>query len=341
MIGRTAAGHAAGRPRPAWLGLLLIVLVAGCAPQTAESGAEAGAPVWRADALRMSDGAELPLRVWAPSGTKPPRAVVVAVHGFNDYSHAFERPGTWLAERGVQVYAYDQRGFGDAPGRGRWPGQRVLARDLGAVLRLIRQRHPDTPVYVLGVSMGGAVILAAAAFDALPPVDGAILAAPAVWGRATMPFYQRWALWLAARTVPWMTFTGEGLERWPTDNRAVLRELSRDPKVLKETRVDAMHGLSNLMDTALHAGEDMPRPALVLYGAKDEIVPPAPTRRFWRSLDDAPAVTLALYADGWHMLLRDTQAEVVWRDLAAWIASPGAPLPSDADRAALERLSAQ
>ena len=33
-----------------------------------------------------------------------------------------------------------------------------------------------------------------------------------MWGRETMPFYQRLALWLAARTVPWMTLTGQGLE---------------------------------------------------------------------------------------------------------------------------------
>jgi len=334
----TARAEGLGVPTavPAWLAVLLVlVLLAGCAPRPAGAGpagpgpdVAAGTPAWRGDALRMADGAELPLRVWAPPGDTATEAVVVAVHGFNDYSHAFEMPGTWLAERGIQVYAYDQRGFGGAPHRGIWPGQGALARDLGAAVRLIRQRHPDTPVHVLGVSMGGAVVLAAASFDLLPPVDGAILVAPAVWGRATMPFYQRWTLWLAAHTVPWMTFTGEDLDRWPTDNHAM------------ETRVDAMHGLTNLMDTALRAGDDVPRPALLLYGAKDEIVPPAPMRRFWESLGKAPALTRALYADGWHMLLRDKQAKVVWRDIAAWIADPEAPLPSGAGEKALKRLSA-
>jgi hypothetical protein len=34
------------------------------------------------------------------------------------------------------------------------------------------------------------------------------------------------------------------------------------------------------------------------------------------------------------MLLRDLQAEVVWKDIAAWIDRPNLPLPSGADGSA-------
>ena len=44
----------------------------------------------------------------------------------------------------------------------------------------------------------------------------------------------------------------------------------------------------------------------------------------------APAVAFA--QKGYHMLLRDLQAETVWRDIAAWIADASAPLPSAADK---------
>ncbi len=49
----------------------------------------------------------------------------------------------------------------------------------------------------------------------------------------------------------------------------------------------------------------------------------------------------ALYEKGHHMLLRDLQAETVWKDIAAWIADPRAPLPSGADRRADEVLAAK
>jgi hypothetical protein len=37
-----------------------------------------------------------------------------------------------------------------------------------------------------------------------------------------------------------------------------------------------------------------------------------------------------LYENGWHMLTRDLQGEIVTRDIAAYIRDPGAPLPSGA-----------
>ena len=38
------------------------------------------------------------------------------------------------------------------------------------------------------------------------------------------------------------------------------------------------------------------------------------------------------------MLLRDLNAETVWRDILAWIANAQAPLPSGADRRATQAL---
>ncbi|MEQ8805188.1 MAG: hypothetical protein RIE16_05390 [Rhodospirillales bacterium] len=48
--------------------------------------------------------------------------------------------------------------------------------------------------------------------------------------------------------------------------------------------------------------------------------------------------TLALYDGGYHMLLRDLNAEVVWRDILAWIDNARALLPSGADGRAARAL---
>jgi hypothetical protein len=40
---------------------------------------------------------------------------------------------------------------------------------------------------------------------------------------------------------------------------------------------------------------------------------------------------VAIYENGYHMLLRDLQAETVWTDIAAWIADASQPLPSGSD----------
>ena len=131
--------------------------------------------------------------------------MILALHGFNDYSNAFTEPAEAWAKDGIATYAYDQRGFGEAPERGRWPGQRQLADDLATASRLLRAHHPGVPLYLLGESMGGAVVIAAvtgAAGTPRPDADGIILIAPAVWGRDTMNVFERAALWTGDRAVP-------------------------------------------------------------------------------------------------------------------------------------------
>jgi alpha-beta hydrolase superfamily lysophospholipase len=327
--------------------LVLFVLLAAtaCAPRLAPPGPGPAAPRldMTAGDFQTRDGTLLPLRAWLPKADATPKAVIVALHGFNDYSNAFEAPGTYLASHGIATFAYDQRGFGAAPHRGLWPGTDALTGDLVDAARTMRARYPGVPLYLLGDSMGGAVVVAAMTGSEAPPADGIILVAPAVWARSAMPLTHRVALWIGAHTVPWMDVSGRGLGIQASDNIEMLRALGRDPLVIKETRVDAVHGLVDLMDRALAAAPRLRVPALLLYGEKDEVIPAAPILRFWRDLPAAerPHQRRALYADGWHMLLRDLEARVVLDDIVQWIADPRAPLPSGAEAHALARLKAE
>lgn len=313
--------------------LLFVLLVAACAPRLQPPGpfAESPMPARLTETEFITpDGVRLPLRRWLPNPTAP-RAVVLALHGFNDYSNAFAGIGTFLATSGIAVYAYDQRGFGAAPHSGLWAGRQQMAQDAHNLVTQLRAAHPGLPVYALGESMGGAVLMAAHGIADLD-VDGFILAAPAVWGRVTMPGYQTAALWLTVHTLPWLKFSGRGLGLTPSDNIEMLHALSRDPLVIKDTRVDAMWGIVNLMDAALDAAPHFDAPALFLYGVKDEIVPPDATLRMFGDLPDAGPHTIAIYAEGYHMLLRDLQAATVWQDVLAWLDDRNAALPSGADR---------
>jgi len=312
----------------------MLLMVAACTPTVLPPGPEIAGPVLSTDGFIAADGASLPVRKWLPDSG--PKAVVIALHGFNDYSNFFTDPGTFLAGHGIAAYAFDQRGFGRAPNRGLWPGPAAYVNDLKAFVGEMRITHPGVPLFLLGESMGGAVAIAAMTGKDAPEVDGVILSAPAVWGRETMPFYQTWALWIGAHTVPWAELTGRGLKLKASDNIEMLRALGRDPLVIKKTRIDAIYGLADLMDEALASSARLHAPTLILYGEKDEIIPKKPTYRMLESLPagNADKFTVALYEEGYHMLLRDLKAETIWRDIAAWIADKTAPLPSGADKRA-------
>jgi acylglycerol lipase len=316
--------------------LSLVIWIAACAPVPHPPGPSTQTPQISGKTFVAADGTRLPLKSWLPENSLPPVAVILALHGFNDYSNFFDDPGDFLTARGIASYAYDQRGFGAAPNRGTWAGAAAYVRDAADAMHALRRQYPKTPLYLLGSSMGGAVAMVALSASDEKLVDGLILAAPAVWGRVTMPWYQRVALWLGAHTVPWMTVTGQGLGIIPSDNYEMLVALGRDPLIIKETRIGTIYGLVNLMDAGLAAAPKLPAPALILYGEKDQIIPKLPTRRMLARVPSGARV--ALYEGGYHMLLRDLPAATVWKDIAHWITNRHGALPSGADARDIQRL---
>lgn len=319
------------------LAVAALLVLAACAPRLQPLGPAIGEPRLDGDRLVMADGVGLPLRTWYPTDrprVAQPEAVFLALHGFNDYSFGFDIPARQWAAHGILTYAYDQRGFGDTPHRGLWPGDERLIEDLVTAAELIAARHPGVPLYLVGESMGGAVVLAAIASPRPPRNDGLILVAPAVWGREAQGPLQSAALWLAAHSMPWLTVTGRGLNIMPTDNLAVLRQMARDPLVVKETRIDAIYGLVGLMDKAWEAAPMLDgRPVLLLYGAREEVIPEDTALAWLRRIPvgEREPPRIAVYPAGYHMLLRDLDAEVVIADVVKWIADRRAALPSGAD----------
>ncbi|MQA66612.1 MAG: alpha/beta hydrolase [Alphaproteobacteria bacterium] len=316
--------------------MLLIVFAvaatAACAPRVQPSGPFSAAPRIDGDTFVARDGVRLPMRAWTPEG--PPRAVVTALHGFNDYSLAFERPAEAWAREGIATYAYDQRGFGAGPEPGIWAGTEAMTDDLASFAGVLAKRYPGVPLYLAGDSMGAAVVLAALARRPDLRPAGALLIAPAVWGWDHLGPFKSTMLWLTAHTVPWFQATAEGLDVTPSDNEEMLRRLARDPLIIKSTRMDSIWGLVNLMDTALAATARVDVPVLLLYGTRDEIIPEEPTRLAIARLLRNGKARAAFYDSGYHMLLRDLNAAVPIADAAAWFLDPRAPLPSGADRRA-------
>jgi len=315
------------------LAALLLVLNA-CAPVLQQAGRpDAGfaGPRLEDHAFISFDGARLGLTRWDAEGPAPPWAVIVGVHGMDDYANAFHLAAPWWAARGVTTYAFDQRGFGRSPGRGIWAPDALRTEDLRTLVALARERHPGALVAVVGESLGGAVAIEAFASARPPDADRLILAAPAVWGWSTQPLPYRVLLWLAAHLAPGKVFTPPD---WLTDhvsasdNRAELIAMGRDPLMIWGARTDALYGLVNTMQNAAQSLSRLRTPTLYLYGAHDQIIPRAATRRAVRRLPRNGRT--AYYPDGWHLLLRDRQAPRVWGDILAFIRDPAAPPPSGA-----------
>jgi len=298
--------------------LMLLVMTAACTPLSQRvQVVEHSQARFTKNTFVTADGAELPLRRWLPKGK--PKAVILALHGFNDYSYAFDIPGHYLSTHGVAVYAYDQRGFGAAPMTGIWAGEENLVNDLRQGVTLVKKRYPHTPIYVLGESMGGAVSLLALSDPSFPKIHGLILVAPAVWGGEAMNPLMRGSLWFWAHILPGYKLTGEDLEIHASDNIEMLIAMGRDPLVIKKTRIDAVYGLVELMGDAYTIAPQVQGTSILLHGDRDEVIPRTPVESVAKRF--TTPLTVIYYPRGYHMLLRDLEGKTVTHDILKWIES--------------------
>jgi len=135
-----------------------------------ETGAALGRP-WEDVWLRASDGTKL--NAWFfPAETNSPRAqmAVLLCHGnAGNISHRFDYYELLLG-LGVNVFAFDYRGYGRSAGR---PSEEGTYLDAEAGYRWLRERNfAATNIVVLGESLGGAI---ATELAVRVPVGGIIL----------------------------------------------------------------------------------------------------------------------------------------------------------------------
>ena len=314
--------------------LLAALCLTGCAPimqKVGVPGADFSGPRITDDAFYSFDGAKLGLTHWNPPAGQEPWAVIVGLHGINDYANAYHLAAPYWASQGIATYAYDQRGYGRSPHRGVWPGEPLMTEDLRTFCALIRQRYPHAILVVAGISMGGAVAIDAFASDRPPTADRLVLLAPAVWGWSSQPVPYKTALWLVAHVTPSLDVEPPDFITTivhASDNIDELRAMGRDRLMLWGARADALYGLVNLMQDASTGVARVKIPILYLTGAHDEVVP---AWSMLQAVHRLPAgARTAYYANGWHLLLVDHQAPAVWADVASYIRDPSAPLPSGA-----------
>jgi acylglycerol lipase len=308
--------------------LAVPVMLAACAPVVIPAGEAVRAPTLLDDKYVAADGTALPVAVWkAEKG--PPRAIVLGLHGFGDYRNAFEEPAEIWAKDGITTYSYDQRGFGQSPTRGRWPGTDTLVDDARAMAALLKARYPDVPLYLAGESMGGAVALVAA--DRGLEVDGLVLSAPAVRSRASFGPIVSGITDLFIHVIPWLPAGPTSIDFQPTDNPRTIEKLRKDPLMIRYPRFDLAYGLLDLMDDACDSAKRVHVPYMMMHGMGDKIVPSGPVKSTIATLPRREDSKLAFYKNGYHMLMRDKEGPKVAADVAAWIADHEAALPSGAD----------
>jgi len=266
--------------------------------------------------FRGSDGLELFRQQWRPAG-RDPLAVLVTVHGIGDHSGLYPALPDYFVPRGWAVHSFDLRGNGRSPGpRGHIRRWSELRGDLDCFLATVRREDGERPLFLLGNSLGGLVVLDYALHHGAG-LSGVIAVAPPL-GRFGTP--------------RWLLAVGRVLSRiWPAftlETRLDLAGLSRDAAVRDAIVSDPLFhrkGSARLAAEVLATARSVRQnagafavPLLLIHGGADRMVFPEGSRAFYAEAGPADKQYLE-YPGAYHALFADLDREQVLADLERWM----------------------
>ncbi|KAL1915948.1 uncharacterized protein VTP21DRAFT_6336 [Calcarisporiella thermophila] len=131
--------------------------------------------------ILLPDEHEVYIREWTP--TTSPKAVVVFVHGFGEHCTRYDHVFTRFASESFRVVSYDQRGFGRTGQKskklGVTKGYATVLDDLTTIIKYAYTKEDEEagrPLFLMGHSMGGAIVLNYAAMGELKEKIKAVIA---------------------------------------------------------------------------------------------------------------------------------------------------------------------
>lgn len=268
-------------------------------------------------------GLEIYWQAWL-SGD-PPRAIVLIAHGGAEHGGRYAWTAGQLTARGYAVYAIDHRGHGRSAGPRAYVDRVDNAvSDLHALADLTRERHPATPVFLLGHSMGGLIALSYALLHQ-DELAGLVLSAPLAVLEANP------ATRLASRLL---SAAAPRLPVYKIDATTV----SRDPEVVRAYDEDPLNHrgmlpartVGELAATTATFPDRLPAlrlPILTVYGSGDRLVDNAGSVLVDERSGSADS-TLIAYDGLYHEVLNEPERDRVITDIADWIDARAHRLPA-------------
>ena len=111
--------------------------------------------------FQASDGKEIFTRKWLPEKTSNIKAIVQISHGMAEHSERYKRFAEALTANNIGVYANDHRGHGQTAGKienlgyfADTNGWNRVVNDMKNLTGIIKENHPELPVFLFGHSMG-------------------------------------------------------------------------------------------------------------------------------------------------------------------------------------------
>lgn len=264
--------------------------------------------------FKGANGIELYYQTWHPPAIA--KAVLLMVHGHGGHSGIFDRVVESLNEQNYLIYSFDLRGNGRSPGQqgyiNNWAEFRA---DLTAFIDLVTAENPNLPLFLLGQSLGGTIVLDYALREA-DSIQGLIVMSPAL------------GLGISQVLILLSKLLSAVLPRFSLDTGIDFSACSRDTELLPTLAQDSLrHSLgttrltTELLKTMnwIHAhATNLKVPILILHGGADTVTLAEDSKAFYNRLTTADK-EIKIYPDSYHELQHDLNYQEVLADISNWL----------------------
>ena len=200
---------------------------------------------------------------------------------------------------------------------------RVIKKEL---LKLKKQ-YPEKKLFLLGESMGGAIVTSLITHEKDLPIDGAVLVAPALWNFSEKNFFKGLFMSLISKSFPNLKIESKGwVKVQASDNLEVLKQLSEDKYFIHRPSLKSLNGIIELMDESYKDAKTFfSQPGydtLVVIPIKDEIVPRKPLIELLEKTKIESydfSSDFLIFESSYHMVLRDIKGDNVTEEIKKWI----------------------
>lgn len=280
---------------------------------------------YQAFMVETMPGVDRYMHRWQPCNAEP-KACLTIFHGLGDHGERFANIANSIASSGFTVIAIDLFGHGRSPGRrGTIESYDSLIDEVGNAVYFATRSVPNVPVFALGQSMGGNLVLnwtLRRPFEA-KSVAGLIAIAPMLrMGKMPSEKFLRVGRWLSQRFPDFRITTPVNVEQLCNDRRGQ-EAYRQDPLVHRKMSLLLGQSLLESGQWALENARLLNKPTLLMHGCDDTLTSPAATEQMAVASSDFS--TLKLWPECKHDLHYELQRDTVVNYLVRWMQQQMAP----------------
>lgn len=250
----------------------------------------------------------------------PLKGLIICVHGLGLHHRSYEDFGNRISKLGYGIVSYDMRGFGQYKDEKGYDLVDLAGcvEDLTGIIKLFKRDYPNTPLFILGESMGGAIALHVAVKNQTD-LDGLISSVPSGARFKAKKTAVRVGLRFLKHKNEQFDI-GDQVIKQATQDESLRKEWKDDPAARLNLSASELLKFQRFMNQNEKLAKELKvLPVLIFQGYGDKLVKPEGTLALYNAMG-TKYKNLVLIGHQEHLIFEEAQCpEEVMDGLIGWL----------------------